>query len=142
MPLPENPVLSVKRLTNWRLIEMPSSAPIASSTFSPGITAFSDPAATKASSRNVLSEPARKGKSVLLLACAVKNTASRSAGVDWYCKVAGSLVVVMATRCEVLSDANVVGVLIWNDALVASFCTCAVCTSTGSGIASAMAASA
>lgn len=63
---------------------MPSSAPIASSSFSPGITALSRLDATKASSRNVLSVPARKGISVPLLACAVRKAASRSDGVDWY----------------------------------------------------------
>ena len=75
--------------------------------------------ATKASSRNVLSVPARKGISVPLLACAVRKAASRSDGVDWYWSVAGSLTVVMATRCVLLSDGSVTGAWIWNEALVA-----------------------
>ena len=93
---------------------MPSSAPIASSSFSPGITALSRLDATKASSRNVLSVPARKRISVPLLACAVRKAASRSDGVDWYWSVAGSLTVVMATRCVLLSDGSVTGAWIWN----------------------------
>ncbi|MNT84821.1 hypothetical protein D3C72_2248990 [compost metagenome] len=72
MPLPEKPVLSVNRFTSWRLMEMPSSAPSASSTFSPGITAFMELDATNASSRKVFSGPARNGMSVLLAACAVR----------------------------------------------------------------------
>lgn len=61
-----------------------------------------------------------------LLARAVRKAASRSAGVDWYCSVAGSLAVVMATRCTLLSDGSVAGARIWKDALVASDCTAAV----------------
>ena len=51
-----------------------------------------------------------------LLACAVRKAASRSDGVDWYCSVAGSLTVVMATRCVLLSDGSVTGAWIWNEA--------------------------
>ncbi|MNT85623.1 hypothetical protein D3C72_2258100 [compost metagenome] len=77
-----------------------------------------------------------------MLANAVRKAASRSAGVDWYCSVAGSLAVAIATRCDELSDATVAGFLIWNEALVASFCICAVDTSIASATGSAMAASA
>ncbi|KAG1529841.1 hypothetical protein G6F50_017723 [Rhizopus delemar] len=48
----------------------------------------------------------------------------------------------MATRCEELSEGRVAGFLIWNEALVASFCIWAVDTSTASGAGSAMTASA
>ena len=119
---------------------MPSSAPIASSSFSPGITALSRLDATKASSRNVLSVPARKGISVPLLACAVRKAASRSDGVDWYWSVAGSLTVVMATRCVLLSDGSVTGAWIWNEALVAPDWTSAVAAVTASGCGSGCAA--